>query len=117
MSEPAFVDADAVFTDEDDELAAELAAMTTDDILRRTRLIENELRVLKDDEQRLRQETAAVREKLKDNVDKVKLNKQLPYLVGNVVEVLDGTDNSDTLLYSLLVLLSFSLGVFVCVCE
>lgn len=91
MSEPALVDADAVFTDEDDELQAELAAMTTDDIQRRTRLIENELRVLKDDEQRLRQETAAMREKLKDNVDKVKLNKQLPYLVGNVVEVLDGT--------------------------
>ena len=54
MSEPALVDADAVFTDEDDELQAELAAMTTDDIQRRTRLIENELRVLKDDEQRLR---------------------------------------------------------------
>lgn len=43
----------------------------------------------KDDEQRLRSEQAALRDKIKDNVEKIKLNKRLPYLVGNVVEVLD----------------------------
>jgi len=28
-----------------------------------------------------------MREKIKDNREKIKVNKQLPYLVGNVVEV------------------------------
>jgi hypothetical protein len=30
-------------------------------------------------------------ERLKDNQEKIKMNKQLPYLVGNVVEVSRGT--------------------------
>jgi 26S proteasome regulatory subunit T5 len=28
-----------------------------------------------------------MKEKIKDNKEKIKVNKQLPYLVGNVVEV------------------------------
>ncbi len=28
-----------------------------------------------------------MKEKVKDNTEKIKLNKQLPYLVGNIVEV------------------------------
>jgi 26S proteasome regulatory subunit T5 len=45
--------------------------------------------VLKDENQRLSLEQQGNKEKLKDNLEKIKLNKQLPYLVGNVVEVLD----------------------------
>ena len=30
-----------------------------------------------------------MKEKIKENKEKIKLNKQLPYLVGNVVEILD----------------------------
>ena len=30
-----------------------------------------------------------VKEKVKDNKEKIKFNKQLPYLVGNIVEILD----------------------------
>jgi len=33
-------------------------------------------------------------ERIKDNKEKIKLNKQLPYLVANVVEILD-MDSSD----------------------
>lgn len=29
-----------------------------------------------------------MKERIKDNKEKIKMNKQLPYLVGNVVEVL-----------------------------
>ena len=60
-----------------------------DDIVRRTRLLENEIRVLKDESTRLSLEQQGNKEKVKDNLDKIKLNRQLPYLVGNVVEVLD----------------------------
>lgn len=39
--------------------------------------------------QRVRHESESHRERIKENIDKIKLNKQLPYLVGNIVEVLD----------------------------
>ncbi|KAG0615678.1 hypothetical protein M758_5G058600 [Ceratodon purpureus] len=67
----------------------ELAGMSPEDIQRRSRLLENEIRVLKDETQRLTLEHDAMKEKIKENQEKIKLNKQLPYLVGNVVEILD----------------------------
>jgi ATP-dependent 26S proteasome regulatory subunit len=36
---------------------------------------------------RLKHEEKEQKEKIKDNTDKIKQNKQLPYLVSNVVEV------------------------------
>ena len=45
--------------------------------------------MLKDESTRLGLEQQGNKEKVKDNLDKIKLNRQLPYLVGNVVEVLD----------------------------
>jgi 26S proteasome regulatory subunit T5 len=73
-----------IFEDVNDELAG----MTPEDILRRSRLLENEIRVLKDETHRLSLEHETTREKIKENQEKIKLNKQLPYLVGNIVEVL-----------------------------
>ena len=49
----------------------------------------HELRVLRDESNRLNLECQGERERVKDNEEKIKLNKQLPYLVGNVVELLD----------------------------
>lgn len=43
---------------------------------------------MKSEIQRIRHESDSQKEKIKENQDKIKLNKQLPYLVGNVVEVL-----------------------------
>ena len=53
--------------------------------------MENEIRILKDETQRLMLEHNSMKEnsKIKENQEKIKLNKQLPYLVGNVVEILD----------------------------
>eukprot|EP00894_Picocystis_sp_ML_P000773 jgi/Pico_ML_1/51290/g2348.t2 len=67
----------------------EILQMSAEDIARRTRLIENEIRVLKDEHQRLQLDQNSTKERIKDNMEKIKLNKQLPYLVGNVVEVLN----------------------------
>lgn len=39
--------------------------------------------------QRLSHEKATMNERIKDNEEKIQNNKQLPYLVGNVVEILD----------------------------
>jgi len=84
------MDIDAgVWDDADDALGAELANMTAEEIGRRTRLIENEARVLKDEVKRLTLDANHHKERIKDNQEKIKLNKQLPYLIGNVVEILD----------------------------
>ncbi|KAL0928831.1 hypothetical protein M5K25_000754 [Dendrobium thyrsiflorum] len=70
---------------EDDQLAE----MTIDDITRASRLLDNEIRVLKDELQRTNLELEPFKEKIKENQEKIKLNKQLPYLVGNIVEILE----------------------------
>lgn len=44
---------------------------------------------MKSENRRLLYEQANVKERIKDNKEKIKMNKQLPYLVGNVVEVWD----------------------------
>ena len=44
---------------------------------------------LQDEATRLSLEQSGNKEKIKENQEKIKLNKQLPYLVGNVVEILD----------------------------
>ncbi|KAI9185874.1 hypothetical protein LWI28_011482 [Acer negundo] len=72
-------------TFEDDQLSS----MTTDDIVRASRLLDNEIRVLKEELQRTNLELDSYKEKIKENQEKIKLNKQLPYLVGNIVEILE----------------------------
>jgi 26S proteasome regulatory subunit T5 len=72
----------------EDALGDELAAMSTEDLKQRLRLIENEVRLLNSEKQRLTHEENSKKEAIKENAEKVKLNKQLPYLVGNVVELL-----------------------------
>eukprot|EP01110_Echinostelium_bisporum_P003526 TRINITY_DN185_c0_g1_i1.p1 TRINITY_DN185_c0_g1~~TRINITY_DN185_c0_g1_i1.p1 ORF type:complete len:338 (-),score=115.40 TRINITY_DN185_c0_g1_i1:19-1032(-) len=68
---------------------------TPDDILRRAKLIDNEMKMLKNETVRLTHEVAGIKERIKENNDKIKLNKQLPYLVGNVVELLDLAPEDD----------------------
>ncbi len=78
-----------IFDDAEEALPDEFQGMTADDILRRNRLLENEIRVLKDESQRLTLDQQSMKEKIKENKEKIKLNNQLPYLVGNIVEILD----------------------------
>jgi len=77
------------------ELAADARGMGTDDLGRRVRLIDNEIRILKDDCSRLSLEVGNNQERLKENQEKIKMNKQLPYLVGNVIEVLDAPEEDE----------------------
>ena len=44
---------------------------------------------MKSELQRIKHESESQRERTKENKDKIKLNKQLPYLVGSIIEVLD----------------------------
>ena len=55
----------------------------------RNRLIDNEMRVLKEEANRLNLELSGLKDRVKENKEKIKLNNQLPYLVANIVEVLE----------------------------
>lgn len=84
-----------IWGDEQDDLDEEIMSMTTEEVRQRTRHIEEEIRYMNSEISRIQHETKSQKEKIKENNDKIKLNKQLPYLVGNVVEVLDLGDDSD----------------------
>lgn len=75
--------------EEDDLIDLDVLQSSTRDIINRRRLLENELKVMKSEFQLLTHEQTAMKEKIKDNMDKIENNRQLPYLVGNVVELLD----------------------------
>jgi ATP-dependent 26S proteasome regulatory subunit len=73
----------------EDEIADETRNMSNTDLRQRIRLLDNDIRVMKSDVQRIVHESRAQKERIRENVEKVKMNKQLPYLVGNVVEILE----------------------------
>ena len=80
---------------QDDEIDEEIMSMSTEEIRQRTRHIEEQSRMFNSDIKRLQHETASQKEAIKENQAKIKLNKQLPYLVGNVIEILDIGDEED----------------------
>lgn len=57
-----------IFEDGGDALPSEFEHMTADDILRRTRLLDNEIRVLKDESTRLSLEQSGLKEKVREQV-------------------------------------------------
>ena len=61
--------------------------MSTESIVNRTRMIQTEINVYKQDIAQLSYKIKDKQEKIKDNKEKIKLNKQLPYLCAHVVEV------------------------------
>ncbi|KAL1958222.1 hypothetical protein VTO42DRAFT_4730 [Malbranchea cinnamomea] len=75
--------------EEDDIFDEEILRLSTRDIINRRKLLENDMRIMKSEFQRLTHEQNTMKEKIKDNMDKIENNRQLPYLVGNVVELLD----------------------------
>ena len=70
---------------EDDETRT----MTNSELRQRIHLLSSDIRVMKSDVQRITHESRGQRDRIRENQEKVKLNKQLPYLVANVVEILE----------------------------
>jgi len=73
----------------EEQINNEVMDLSTDDIITRNRLLENDIRIMKSEILRLQHEASSMKEQLQDNLEKIKLNKQLPYLVSNVVEILE----------------------------
>lgn len=80
MSEPMAID---------DSLEEEMQRWSTDDLQSRARLLDNEIRIMKSEVTRIQHELTTQKEKIKENTEKIKVNKTLPYLVSNVIEILD----------------------------
>ncbi|KAL7267337.1 26S proteasome regulatory subunit 6A [Rhizina undulata] len=76
-------------TKEEDEIDSEILNGSTTDVNNRKRLLENDIRVMKQEFQRLTHEKSSMKDRIKDNLEKIENNRQLPYLVSNVVELLD----------------------------
>ncbi|XP_019641701.1 26S proteasome regulatory subunit 6A-B [Branchiostoma floridae] len=83
------LDDKAIWDDGDEALGEEVMRMSTDEIISRTRLLDNEIKIMKSETMRISHELQAQREKIKENTEKIKVNKTLPYLVSNVIEILD----------------------------
>ncbi|KAI3646100.1 hypothetical protein MP228_005699 [Amoeboaphelidium protococcarum] len=78
-----------------DVIGQEILSLNADEIANRTRLLENEVRIFKSELQRLAHDKRVMQEDIEDNQKKIKLNMSLPYLVGNVVELLDAEEDDD----------------------
>ncbi|XP_065167368.1 26S proteasome regulatory subunit 6A-B [Atheta coriaria] len=74
----------ALWEDGDDTMGEDIVR-----IAQRTRLLDNEIKIMKSEVMRINHELQAQGEKIKENTEKIKVNKTLPYLVSNVIELLD----------------------------
>jgi len=73
----------------DDDMEKEMAHWSTEDIVSRARLLDNEIRIMRSEVTRINHDLTTQREKIRENTEKIRVNKTLPYLVSNVIEILD----------------------------
>ena len=72
----AMKDAEGEKKDEDDDvLDDEILHSSTRDIAMRKRLLDNDLRIMKSEHQRLTHEQNAMKDKIKDNMEKIENNR------------------------------------------
>eukprot|EP01038_Epipyxis_sp_PR26KG_P016345 gene16345-22270_t len=80
---------DAVWGDSTDPFLDSVSAMSNDELRQTIRALDNEIRIMKSDMGSIKHETQQQKSHIKDNKEKIKLNKQLPYLVANVIEIVE----------------------------
>jgi len=78
-----------IWKDAEEGLDAEVLRMASDEVSSRTRLMDNEIKIMKSEVLRITHEQQSMKDKIKENTEKIKVNKSLPYLVSNVIEILD----------------------------
>jgi 26S proteasome regulatory subunit T5 len=61
--------------EEEEQLDEEILNSSTRDIIARRRLLENDMRIMKSEYQRLTHEKASMNEKIKDNLEKIENNR------------------------------------------
>jgi len=79
----------SIWEDGEESVGEEVLRMPTDEVTGRARLLDNEIKIMKSEIMRISHELQAQKDKIKENTEKIKVNKTLPYLVSNVIELLD----------------------------
>jgi len=78
----------SIFEDAEESLE-DVLRMSTDEMINRTRLLDSDIKIMKSEIMRINHELQTQKDKIKENAEKIKVNKTLPYLVSNVIELLD----------------------------
>lgn len=65
----------------EDEVDPEILSLATLDIVNRRRLLENDLRVMRQEYQRLTHEKSSMKERIKDNLEKIENNRFVTMVV------------------------------------
>jgi len=79
----------SIWEDGEESLGENVLRMSTDEITNRTRLLDSDIKIMKSEIMRINHELQTQKDKIKENAEKIKVNKTLPYLVSNVIELLD----------------------------
>jgi len=79
----------SIWDDAEEVVGENVLRMNTEEIVGMARLLDNEVRIMKSEVQRISHELQTQKDKIRENTEKIKLNKTLPYLVSNVIELLD----------------------------
>ena len=74
---------------QDTEIDEEILRMSTEDLQHRIRLLNSENGIMRSEIRNATSEMTQMNEKIKENAEKIKVFKVLPYLVSTVVEILD----------------------------
>lgn len=80
---------EAVWGGETDAFLENVTHMSNDELRQSIRALDNEIRIMKSDMGRIKHESNQQKAHIKDNKEKIKLNKVLPFLVANVIEIVD----------------------------
>eukprot|EP00349_Pseudokeronopsis_sp_Brazil_P003288 CAMPEP_0202964786 /NCGR_PEP_ID=MMETSP1396-20130829/8886_1 /ASSEMBLY_ACC=CAM_ASM_000872 /TAXON_ID= /ORGANISM="Pseudokeronopsis sp., Strain Brazil" /LENGTH=78 /DNA_ID=CAMNT_0049687161 /DNA_START=50 /DNA_END=282 /DNA_ORIENTATION=+ len=70
-----------VFGEAEDPFLEEVGRLTNEELRQRIRALDNEVRIMKSNMNHIRHEVKTQEGHIKDNKEKIKVNKQLPYLV------------------------------------
>jgi 26S proteasome regulatory subunit T5 len=73
----------------------EIKSLNEGEILNRIKIFENNIRIMKNEEKQVEHEILQLNQNIQDNQSKLKNNKQLPYLVSNIVEILDNSETQE----------------------
>jgi len=90
---------------DEDEIDPDVLNAATTDIINRRRLLENDLRVMRQEFQRLTHEKSSMKDKIKDNLEKIENNRSVPFFSWisglKLMVCLWSTDSCPTLLPTL----------------
>ncbi|THD25305.1 Proteasome (Prosome macropain) 26S subunit ATPase 3 [Fasciola hepatica] len=80
-----------IWGDVEEAIVEEVMRMSNEELVNRARLLDAEIRFMKSELHHVDHEIKMKQAKVKESKSKIKMNKALPYLVANVVELLDVT--------------------------